>query len=225
MTKNHKQRAAVALACAMGALLPTHTLAQGSSDRWVFDVAIYGWFPAISGSTAFPSGASGPSFDVSAGTVIDSLKMAAMGAVQATKGERGVWSDIFYGDLGGSKQGTRDISIGGQPLPGGVDGKVSLDVNTIIWSFAGTYTLTSTAENRTDVLFGTRMVDVSQTLDWSLNGNLGDPPLVSRSGTARLDITNWDAIVGLKGHAFLDNERKWFVPYYLDVGTGQSKLT
>ena len=90
---------------------------------------------------------------------------------------------------------------------------------------AGTYTLSSTAENRTDVLFGARMADVSQTLDWSLNGNLGDPPLVSRSGTARLDITNWDAIVGLKGHAFLDNERKWFVPYYLDVGTGQSKLT
>ena len=116
MRKNHKQRAAVALACAMGALLPTHTLAQDSPDRWVFDVAIYGWFPAISGSTAFPSGASGPSFDVSARTVIDSLKMAAMGAVQATKGEWGVWSDIFYGDLGGSKQGTRDI-LDRRPAP------------------------------------------------------------------------------------------------------------
>jgi hypothetical protein len=38
-------------------------------------------------------------------------------------------------------------------------------------------------------------------------------------------VTNWDAIVGLKGRAMLGSERKWFVPYYVDVGGGDSKLT
>ncbi len=36
---------------------------------------------------------------------------------------------------------------------------------------------------------------------------------------------NWDAIIGLKGRAFIGNERKWFVPYYVDIGAGESKFT
>jgi hypothetical protein len=38
-------------------------------------------------------------------------------------------------------------------------------------------------------------------------------------------VNNWDAIVGLKGRATFGEEHRWFVPYYLDVGTGESSLT
>ena len=37
--------------------------------------------------------------------------------------------------------------------------------------------------------------------------------------------TNWDAIVGVKGRMALGASREWIVPYYLDVGTGDSDLT
>mgnify|MGYP003490555463 CR=1 FL=1 len=32
-------------------LAPAATQAQGSSDSWQYEAAIYGWFPAISGTT------------------------------------------------------------------------------------------------------------------------------------------------------------------------------
>jgi len=32
-------------------------------------------------------------------------------------------------------------------------------------------------------------------------------------------------VVGLKGRAYFGDERKWFIPYYVDVGAGQSQLT
>jgi hypothetical protein len=38
-------------------------------------------------------------------------------------------------------------------------------------------------------------------------------------------VSNWDAIAGLKGRVALGEGRHWFVPYYFDVGTGESSLT
>ena len=68
------------------------------------------------------------------------------------------------------------------------------------------------------------MLDMTNTLDWSLKGT-GPGVLPPQSGTKEVGQTNWDAVVGLKGRAFLGSERRWFVPYYVDVGTGESKFT
>ena len=35
----------------------------------------------------------------------------------------------------------------------------------------------------------------------------------------------WDAVVGVRGRAVFGSEGKWFVPYYLDLGTGESSFT
>ena len=48
---------------------------------------------------------------------------------------------------------------------------------------------------------------------------------MGRSGTTVVEQSVWDAIVGVKGTYAFGSERKWFVPYYFDIGTGQSKLT
>ena len=98
------------LAIGLSALAPVAAQAQAANDKWQWELGIYGWFPAIGGTTAFPSGGSGPSFDVSASDVIDSLKMTFMGQAEARKGQWGVWTDIVYADLGGSKSSTRDFT-------------------------------------------------------------------------------------------------------------------
>jgi hypothetical protein len=64
---------------------------------------------------------------------------------------------------------------------------------------------------------------MKQTLNWSLASSI--PELPTRSGEASVDATDWDAIVGIKGRYCFGAERKWFLPYYADVGGGQSKLT
>jgi hypothetical protein len=208
------------LAIGLSGLAPVAAQAQAANDKWQWELGIYGWFPSIGATTSFPSGASA-SIDVSAGDVIDSLKMAFMGQIEARKGQWGVWSDLVYADLGGSKDGSRDFSVGGQPV--GASANLGLDVKSTAWSLAGIYNLTSTPENTTDLLFGARMLNMKQTLTWSLDSSI--PELPTRSGKASVDGTDWDAIVGLKGRYFFGVERRWFLPYYADVGTGQSKLT
>jgi hypothetical protein len=219
-----RKAAAHALAAVLAGAAPVAVQAQGMTDGWTFEAALYGWFPAISGATSFPTVGASPSIDVSSREVIDSLKMAFMGVVQVRYGPWGLWNDLFYANLGGSKQDTRNFSIGGQPLPIGVDANLNLGVKTWIWTVAGTYALKADREGNADMMFGVRMLDMTNSLDWSFRGT-GPGVLPPRTGNTQVSDTLWDGIVGLKGRAVLGEERRWFVPYYVDLGTGQSRLT
>jgi hypothetical protein len=222
MRKNINTRFARGLlAIGLCSLAPVAAQAQAANDKWQWELGIYGWFPAIGGTTAFPSGAGGPSIDVSAGDVISSLKMTFMGQAEVRKGQWGAWTDVVYADLGASRNSSGDFTVGGRPVSSSAN--LSLDMKSTVWTLAGIYNLTSTPENTTDLLFGARMLNLDQTLNWSLASSI--PELPTRSGKASADATNWDAIVGLKGRYFFGDERRWFLPYYVDVGGGQSKLT
>jgi len=197
--------------------------AQGMTDAWQFEVSIYGWFPAISGTTSFPPSGNGPSVDVSMGDVIDALKFAFMGSFEARNGQWGLWTDLVYGDFGASKSRTRDITIGGNELPVGVSADASLDVKSWVWTLAGLYNLKSDADGQTDLIFGARLLDMTNTLKWTFSADVS--PYPSRSGSGEVSLSNWDAVLGIKGRVNFGEGRKWFVPYYADVGAGESKLT
>ncbi len=179
--KNHRiGRAAWALwAMGVAVMAPLAAQAQAANDKWQWELAIYGWFPAIGGTTSFPStGSSGPNIDVSASDVIDALKMVFMGQAEVRKGRWGLWTDLVYADLGGSKGGSRNFTVDGRPVTANAD--LSLDVKSTVWTLAGLYNLSSTPENTTDLLFGARMLNMKQTLDWSLASSI--PELPTRSG-------------------------------------------
>jgi hypothetical protein len=215
-----------ALFCfAAAALLPAGSHAQGTADTWQWRASIYGWFPSIDGSTRFPTGGTGPTLDVDAGDVIDALKFTFMGALEGRKGQWGVFTDVLYVDLGATKSGSRDFTVGQMGLPAGVTVNASLDIKSWVWTLAGTYGLDNTKQNTTDLLFGARMLYMKQTLDWAFNGNIGSLGLPGASGRSQVDDTNWDVVVGLKGVATISDDRRWVLPYYLDIGAGQSKFT
>jgi len=218
-------RRAAPLLLAAAALSPAASQAEGAADGWQWRASIYGWFPSISGSTRFPTGGGGPSIDVSSDAILDSLKMTFMGALDVRKGRWGVFNDLLYVDLGDSKSASRDFSIGRAGVPAGVDLNADLDFKTWAWTFAGTYAISESPQNTTQLLFGGRMLSLEQKLDWSLNGDIGSLGLPGRSGSVTVDDTYWDAIIGLKGVATLSADRRWVLPYYVDVGTGQSRLT
>jgi hypothetical protein len=220
MTHRRTGLAAATLAATLAAAAPHAAQAQ-SMDAWKWEASIYGWFPAIGGSTSFPASSGGSNIDVSAQDVIDALKFTFMGSLEAKNGQWGLWTDLVYADFGASKQASRDFTVDDQPV--GVDANLVLDVKSWIWTLAGTYSLASTPDHTLDVLGGARYLDLAQTLSWTLSADI--PQLPGRSGSASADITNWDAVIGIKGRAMLGAERKWFIPYYLDIGTGQSKFT
>jgi hypothetical protein len=216
-------RAARWAALAIAAAAPLAAQAQAANDGWRFQASIYGWFPGISGQTAVPVQTGGVNLDVSMGDVIDALKFAFMGSFEARQGQWGLWTDLVYADFGASRSGSRDFTIGGRPE--NVSANLQLDIKSWIWTFAGLYGLAETPQYTADLLFGARYIDMSNRLGWTFNGDISGLPLPGRSGSGTADLTNWDAIVGLKGRAYLGGDRRWFVPYYADVGTGQSKLT
>jgi hypothetical protein len=215
----------LAAVAAVAALVPFHAHADSTSGGWQWDATAYLWLPSLGGETSFPADGGGSSIDVSADAILDSLNFAFMGALAGHRGPWGIATDLLYLDLGSSKNGTRDFGIGQVDLPASVDADLRLDMTGWLWTLAGTYTLVQREAVSVEVLAGARMLDLEQTLRWQLNGDISTLPLPGRSGSGGAEATQWDAIVGMKGRASFGADGNWFVPYYLDVGTGDSDLT
>lgn len=207
--------------CAMGA--STVAIAQ-ASDSWQFRAFLYGYFPDIGGTTSFPE-RGGSSVNVDANTIIDNLKFTFMGTLEATKGRYGVFTDILYLDVGGSQSNTRNVSVNGRDLPIGATTNLDLDIKGTVWELAGEYRAVISPATSVDVFGGARLLDVKQTLGYSFSADVGPIVGPGRSGSSEVKISYWDAIVGAKGRFAFGSRQEWFVPWYVDVGTGQSDLT
>jgi hypothetical protein len=214
---------ALTVAALAGLPLAANAQADAKTEADGLRVTVYGWFPGLDGTTQFPSGAGGPSFNVNAADIISSLKFAFMGTLEGNVGPWGGMVDWVYASLSGSKSGTRDFSIGDRPLPAGISANADLSVKQNILTLAGTYNFINKPSYQMGVVAGARMLNLDQTLNWSFLGT--GPVGIARNGTANVSLTNWDGIVGVKGRARFGSELNWFVPYYFDVGTGQSQLT
>jgi hypothetical protein len=212
---------ALAVATALAAFAPGASRAE-TPDEWHFNATIYGWLPDINMDLSFPTG--GSSAEVTASDILDALNFTFMGALGAQKGKWGLWTDVIYLDLGSSTKQTKYLTIGGQELPAAT-GKVDLTITGWLWTTVGTYRVVDHPTYQMDVLAGARMLDMSTDLKWSLTGDLGDPPLLDESGKSDASMTNWDGIVGVRGRAEFGDDHKWFVPYYLDIGAGDSDFT
>jgi hypothetical protein len=70
-----------------------------------------------------------------------------------------------------------------------------------------------------------RLLDLSETLKWHLDGDIGSLPLPGRDSRSIVSDSLSDGIVGVKGRVNFGAERSWSAPYYLDIGTGSSDLT
>ena len=212
------------------ATIPAVSLAAESpSDDWQWAVTIYGWLPDITGDTHFPAApggpTDGPSIDVSGGDILDALKFAFLSALEVRKGRWGVATDVIYLDMGATKSNTRNLSVGGNDLPASVTARVDLDVTSWVWTTVGTYRVIDQPAHSLELLAGARMLDVSQTLTWHFDGDIGSLPLPGRDGSSEVGDDLWDGIIGLRGRINFGANRTWFVPYYLDVGAGDSDLT
>ena len=155
--------------------------------------------------------------------LIEDLKLAFMGTFEFQSGKWGGLVDWVYTDVDGDKSGTRDFSIRGQMLAAGVTANLSLDTKTNILTLAGTYSLVEDPATSVGLVFGARMLHADGTLSWAFNGT--GPAGIGAAGTSEVSSTNWDAIIGVRGRARFGDGLRWFVPYYADVGGGNSKLT
>jgi hypothetical protein len=217
-------RISAAASLCMSALLANHSSWAQGSDEWRFQAVVYVYLPSIGGETTFPGSGGGGDAGVDASKILDNLNTAFMGSFEADKGPWGMFTDVIYLDIGDSESPSRDFSIGGT-LPVGATATIRYDLNGWLWTLAGSWRAASAPGYELNLISGARLLDVDQTIDWHLSGNIGSVALGNRAGDRTTGVNNWDAIVGLKGRATLGEERRWFVPYYFDVGAGDSSFT
>ena len=84
--------------------------------------------------------------------------------------------------------------------------------------FAGGYELHSEGKSRLDLVAGVRYLDLDMDLFLELQ-SLGP----GQSRTIAESHTAWNGIIGLKGTASLGE--RWYLPYYIDIGAGESDVT
>ena len=156
-------------------------------------------FPSIGGHTTFPVDSGGSSISVSSDKLIDNLRFAFMGTLEAHNGRWGVFTDFMYLDVGGSNSGTRDFSIGNIGLPASTSADLNLDLKGTIWTLAGEYRVISDSAMKMDVIAGARQFNVKSTLGYTIQGNLGSIREAARSGSASVKEDVWDGIIGVKG--------------------------
>jgi hypothetical protein len=204
------------VALSLGGLFAAPAMAQENSDygnEWQHAIAIYAWGAGIGGHTARGTG-----IDVGFDTVLDNLEFAFMGAYQARKGKWSIMADFLYLDVSGDRKLDLIPPIGGDIIDVTTD--VSLDLKGKVFHLGGGYNLYNRESTTADFVFGARYLDLST--DLLLNFNLGQPDLdyalpLSASG----DV--WDAFIGFKGNISLGD--RWFIPYYADIGAGDSDFT
>ena len=135
--------------------------------------------------------------DVSFSDILDNLDMGFMGILRTQKGKWGIESDFVY------------LKIGSD-----------LDNNTLINKFSlktwivtpiVTYQVVDSGQLNLHLLAGGRYLYMKP----SITGFLG----VQRDTSGNL----WDGIIGVKGT--YDLNEKWFMPFHLDVGTGDTDVT
>ncbi len=220
---------AAIVAVGVATAFPASALAQTSSPwdagKWQFSAILYAYLPSIGGSLNVPFNSSGPSIDVDADTLLDSLEFAFMGTLDAHNGRWGAFTDVLYLNVSGSESATRDFSIGNIGLPADVTGDLTLDLKGVIWTLAGEYRLVSDRNWTVDAVGGARMFGLKPKISYSLSGDIGSLPVPGRSGSTEAETDNWDAIVGVKGMYRFGANSEWSVPFYADIGTGESDLT
>jgi hypothetical protein len=206
-------------------LLPSVAFAQNRfddpSDDWQFRTSLYAFVPKVGGNVQLPSGAERPLY-VSADELISHTDAAGMATFEFRKGRWGAFGDLVAMDLGQRVNGTRSVLAGRMPLPPGTYANASLDIEAFAFTVAGTYRALERDNANIDVFAGGRLLDATVKLDWDFNSDVVG---TLRTGSSEIGHASWDGIVGAKGRVYFGERKQWFVPWYVDAGTGASDLT
>jgi hypothetical protein len=197
----------------------------GEAGKWQFTATLYGWVPEIDGRVNFPDDKGSTGIHASMSDVLNHLKMTFQGALDIHNGTWGLFNDLVYVDFGGVKSQKSDFLVGNVEIPATATTDTNLDLKALIWTVAGEYRVASDASWTVDLLAGARMMQMKPKLGYTITGNIGPIVIPGRNGTKEVDETVWDGIVGVKGRYNFGDDRRWFVPFYLDAGTGQSQFT
>jgi hypothetical protein len=209
---------------AVGLLLlsnPAYAVQEVDSDKWQFSVMPYLWLPSINGDLRFsiPPGSDGPnSVEIGPNDYLGSLNFVLMLKGEARKNKWAAFTDFIYLDLSGESSSVITLSGPGGRIERPVDTGTKIGLSGLVWQLAGSYTVNDSKSANLDIIGGARYFGVKSSVDWEINAQN-----VTESGGLSESEDLFDVIVGVRGKfGFCEN---WYIPYYLDIGTGSSIVT
>ena len=200
-----------------------------NTDPWDGDVhpsfMFYGWLPGVSLDTRYklPDNVGGGSvINKSDGNIFDNLSGAFMMSGDVRVGQWG-----FFGDLAWVKFDNEDGKLrtfDGQRVDASL--KTTWDLKGGVVTLAGLYNFGHGPSGYNDFIFGGRYLWIKGNLNWDFNATGGGGIIgLANSGKLSRDSNSADAIVGLRGQWQFGDGGRWYVPYYIDIGTGNSEWT
>ena len=193
---------------ALGTILPAvaQQTAANPSSGWQYTANLYLWAPAVTSTTT-----AGDEMEASFSDILSNLDLSLMGGVQARHGRLSLSADLLYMGL------SQDVETTANLVGHSREVEADMEMKSVVPSLAVGYTVVETERLQLDVLAGVRYLWVDVDLDFGLTGPLG----LDRKRSESADII--DGIVGVRGNLALGEQ--WFMPFYLDVGAGESDLT
>jgi opacity protein-like surface antigen len=210
--------------------------AQSNDDDWEFSLKPYVWLLSTKGDLKYislPSGSGGaPEVSMDANDLLENLDFGAIMASELRKGKWSLFSDFLYLKMSSSGSKVKAIDFGGSRIT--VTAALNLDAEVEIDAFTttivGGYEILNNEYLTMDLIGGVRYFWLEAELDWNLSGTVtGTGPLgLSRTFALTGQLTEdgelWNGVGGVRGKINL-GESNWFIPYYADVGAGDSELT
>jgi hypothetical protein len=221
---------AALLMLTVGALPPASAQSQGepAADRWNFSITPYLWLPNVNGALNYtiPSGGTAsPDVNVGADSYFSNLEAALLLSGVASKGRWAIGTDIIYLKFGSEESQVKSVnfvSVGRDPVQSSLDAGTSSELEGLVWTLAGSYSLLEKHPGALDVVGGIRYFGLEASTDWNLTATITGPGgshTFPRSGSIDQSVDLWDGIVGLRGRIRL-GESNWSVSYYGDIGAG-----
>jgi hypothetical protein len=213
-------------------LVPVATVtAKDDTDKWTVSIQPYIWFPSIDTTLKYvtlPNGSTGqPEISVDADDLLESLNMAALLTTEFRKGKWSITTDLIYMDASAEDARVENINFGGNRVSTTVDSGSEVGIKSFVATVGGGYQVIDEKYMKMDVIAGFRYLWLEAELDWNLTAAVTGPSAgqtFARTGSHSEDGDVWNGIVGVKGRFQLGNSN-WFIPFYADIGAGDSDLT
>jgi hypothetical protein len=201
-----------------------------NDGEWHVSLTPYLWLPNVNSTLKYnlPPGSGGSAeSDVGPNSYLENLQFVLMLSGEVRRNEWAVISDVIYLDFG--KDTSHVSSVGGSggaiSIPRERNLSTQSDLKGWTWMLAGSYTAWRSETASLDLLAGLRVLHIQTALDWNIDASIpGSGFTFARSGTIEASDTLTDAIIGVRGRVWF-GDGKWFAPYHLDVGGGDSSLT
>jgi hypothetical protein len=202
---------------------------------WTFAITPYFWLATVRATMNYSTSEGNTvTQKISAGIndYISDLNAAAMGGAEARYDRFSLMTDAIFVSLSITDTSTSHLSrlnlpLGSIDIPRERQLGTGTRANLGVWGLAAAYTVVQDTWGNLDVLGGMRFLGVGSKLNYSLTENITLPNrtlVLARNGSVGLGADYVDAIVGVRGRFNIPSSR-WFVPFYLDIGSAGIPLT